>query len=91
MTGSQDFDQLITEALQFHFEGWDFSSISGRWQSQPPHWNYRQIVTALLPQVDSLLDMGTGGGEFLASLHPLPLHTRATENYAPNIPVAQIF
>lgn len=33
--------------------------------------------------------MGTGGGEFLAGLQPLPPHTCATEGYPPNIPIAQ--
>jgi SAM-dependent methyltransferase len=33
--------------------------------------------------------MGTGGGEFLASLHPLPPDTWATEAYPPNIPIAR--
>lgn len=33
--------------------------------------------------------MGVGGGEFLASLQPLPERTVATEGYPPNIPVAR--
>ena len=36
-----------------------------------------------------MLDMGTGGGEYLASLQPLPPETAATEGYPPNIPVAR--
>jgi SAM-dependent methyltransferase len=34
-------------------------------------------------------DMGTGGGEFLAALAPLPDQTFATEGYDPNVKVAQ--
>lgn len=37
----------------------------------------------------SLLDMGTGGGEFLASLAPLPPLVVATEAYPPNVSVAR--
>jgi len=33
--------------------------------------------------------MGTGGGEFLASLAPLPMHTSATEAYPPNVEIAR--
>jgi hypothetical protein len=32
---------------------------------------------------------GTGGGEFLSSLQPLPKGTFATEGYPPNVPVAR--
>ena len=39
--------------------------------------------------VESLLDMGTGGGEFLSLLQPLPPNTYATEGYAPNVPIAK--
>ena len=38
-----------------------------------------------------MLDLGTGGGEVLldlASRHPLPPDTTATEGWAPNVPVA---
>lgn len=36
-----------------------------------------------------MLDLGTGGGEFLASLAPFPSYTCATEAYAPNVPIAR--
>jgi SAM-dependent methyltransferase len=83
------FDQLITEAEQAHFSGWDFSFLDGRWDEEDPPWDYRQIVTTYLPEARSLLDMGTGGGEFLSSLPGLPAHTCATEGYAPNLPLAR--
>ena len=35
-----------------------------------------------------MLDMGTGGGERLAGLVPLPVETFATEAHAPNVPIA---
>ena len=36
-----------------------------------------------------MLDMGTGGGEFLSTLTPLPEITTATEGWEPNFPVAK--
>ena len=83
------FDQLIQEALAQDFSGWDFSWLHGRWHEEEPSWNYRQLVQEALLRADSLLDMGTGGGEFLASLSGRPAMTLATEGYALNIPVAR--
>lgn len=70
-------------------EGWDFSYLAGRMCEDAPPWEYRQVVTAALYGSGSLLDLGTGGGEFLSSLGPLPGLTCATEGYAPNLPVAR--
>src|SRR5260370_36699521 len=39
--------------------------------------------------VARMLDIGTGGGEVLASLQPLPSNTYATETWAPNVEVAR--
>ncbi|MFX1346105.1 MAG: class I SAM-dependent methyltransferase [Promethearchaeota archaeon] len=82
------FDFLVFEA-DHPFSGWDFSYISDRIVNAPLTWSYRSMLLPLIRKVDSLLDMGTGGGEFLASLVPLPKHTCATENYEPNIPIAK--
>ena len=71
------------------FEGWDFSYLEGRLTEEPLPWDYRQIVSEALPGAASLLDMGTGGGELLSGLSPLPLRTAATEAYPPNVPVAR--
>jgi SAM-dependent methyltransferase len=86
---SSDFDRLVAEAEAASFAGWDFSWLEGRWIDSPPPWDYRQRVLAALPGVQSLLDMGTGGGEMLASLALLPPGTWATENHAPNMPIAR--
>lgn len=83
------FDRLVEEALAQDFSGWDFSWLKGRWLDPRPYWDYGRIVQMKAGQVDSLLDMGTGGGEFLASLRQLPAETFATESYPPNIPVAR--
>lgn len=83
------FDRLIADALAQEFSGWDFSYLSGRMVEQRPSWSYRQMVQAQAGEVDALLDMGTGGGEFLSSLQPLPPNTFATEGYPPNVPIAK--
>ncbi|GFN34935.1 class I SAM-dependent methyltransferase [Tepidimicrobium xylanilyticum] len=84
------FDYLIKEANE-NFEGWDFSYLesTGRMQEFPLSWNYRSKVKERMSGIVSLLDMGTGGGEFLSSLSPLPKYTFATEGYEPNINIAR--
>jgi len=69
--------------------GWDWSHVEGRYIEADPPWDYRNEVRAYLQMNQSLLDMGTGGGELLESLLPLPSDTWATEAYPPNIPIAQ--
>ncbi len=71
------------------FEGWDFSHLAGRMEQRAPPWDYARIVAGALPGCHALLDLGTGGGEFLSTLRPLPPLTRATEGYAPNVPIAR--
>jgi SAM-dependent methyltransferase len=71
------------------FAGWDFVHLDGRRMDAPVPWSYAQIVGEALPDSRALLDMGTGGGEFLSGLRPLPPRTCATEGYAPNVPIAR--
>lgn len=83
------FKQLVNQALKANFEGWDFGWLAGRLIQEDPPWQYPAIVRAHFAAADSLLDMGTGGGELLASLAPLPPETHATEAYPPNQVIAQ--
>lgn len=83
------FEQLMTESLNQDFSGWDFSFLNNRMVSQPVSWDYRQRVLDRLKTATAFLDMGTGGGEFLASLTPFPQQTYATEAYLPNVPIAR--
>jgi SAM-dependent methyltransferase len=85
----KSFEELISEAEAWELKGWDFSSLADRWVEPPPPWNYRARVLARLRRSTSMLDMGTGGGEFLSSLQPLPSRTCATEGYPPNVPIAR--
>ncbi|MFW6120036.1 MAG: class I SAM-dependent methyltransferase, partial [Petrotogales bacterium] len=85
-----DFEKLYNEGMNARFKGWDFSYLDNRMITVDEiPWNYRDIVKKYLTKATSLLDMGTGGGEFLASLPNLPKNTYATEAYSPNIPVAR--
>ncbi len=69
----------------FAFQGWDFSHIDGRMQTDELPWDYETTLRQYLKPTDRLLDMGTGGGEFLLTLgHPHEL-TAVTEAYPPNV------
>lgn len=83
-----DFEQLVRQAMAQAFSGWDFSWLEGRWREAEPTWDYRRLVEERIGDAGAMLDMGTGGGEFLASLPERPATTYATEAYPPNIPVA---
>ena len=66
-------------------EGWDFSHLEGRYTVPALPWDYCQRVKEFLRPGVRLLDMGTGGGEFLLGLHhPFGL-TSVTEGWAPNL------
>jgi len=83
------FQKTVMDAWLHDFSGWDFHYLSGRWLESPLSWDYRQIVLDRMRGSSSMLDMGTGGGEFLSTLQPFPAETYATECYSPNIPIAQ--
>ena len=68
-----------------YFEGWDFSHLKGRWLDEQLPWEYREIIQKYLKKSDSLLDMGTGGGEFLWSLQPFFPLCSVSEGYEPNV------
>jgi len=84
------FDYLVAEANS-EFEGWDFSYIesTGRMKEFPLSWNYRNEIIMRVKQAKSMLDMGTGGGEFLSTLTSFPKYTCATEGYEPNVEIAR--
>jgi len=69
--------------------GWDFSFLTNRWVESPVSWDFKSRIQTLFSGVSSMVDMGTGGGEFLRLLMPLPENVTATEGYAPNVAVAR--
>ncbi|MGI5898602.1 MAG: class I SAM-dependent methyltransferase [Christensenellales bacterium] len=71
--------------------GWDFSHISGRYESEEDSlpWDYKSLIKQHLQPEHRLLDIDTGGGEFLLSLAHPHANTAATEGYPPNIRLCQ--
>jgi SAM-dependent methyltransferase len=82
--------KILVEDYTKNFTGWDFSYIEAtrRIQEFPLSWSYRSLVLNYLLNATTLLDIGTGGGEFLSSLAPLSKITFASESYPPNVEVA---
>ncbi|MBQ8555275.1 MAG: class I SAM-dependent methyltransferase [Clostridia bacterium] len=74
------------EEAAAHIHGWDFSHIEGRYAEEDDlPWDYASVICEYLSPDKRLLDIDTGGGEFLLSLgHPHGM-TAATENYPPNV------
>ena len=69
-----------------HIHGWDFSHIRDRYtEEQDLPWDYREIILRYLTPEMRLLDIDTGGGEFLLSLNHPCGRTAATEGYPPNV------
>lgn len=77
----------LAEQELAHIHGWDFSHIEGRFSNGEEllPWDYTAIVRGQLSPETRLLDIDTGGGEWLLELgHPYSL-TAATEAYPPNV------
>jgi len=81
------FHDLIEEATQRPFSGWDVSYDGRIWTDAP--WDFGAFVDAFAQASPDLLDMGTGGGEWLSQRRHLPARTVATEGWGPNIPIAR--
>lgn len=67
------------------FKGWDFSHLENRWSCEDLPWDYRELLENHLKPEQKLLDMGTGGGEFLLSLNHPYNKTSVTEAWEPNV------
>ncbi len=85
MNRTELYRQWLQEERAAQMKGWDFSHLRGRYQEeQDLPWDYEQVVRAFLRPDKELLDMDTGGGEFLLSLgHPYN-KTSAAEGWPPN-------
>ena len=84
---SSSAEQLLQQALDIPFRGWDFSVLGDRLMLEPPPWSFEQIVDDAAVRAASMLDMGTGGGEWLSKRRH-PDRTVATESWLPNVPIA---
>ena len=79
-------EQWKVEESIAHIHGWDFSHIEGRYAEQDDlPWDYRAVIGEYLRPAMRLLDIDTGGGEFLLSLNHPYENTAAMENYLPNV------
>ncbi len=71
------------------FIGWDFSYLDGRMSEGQVPWSYLDRAAELMRQSSSVIDLDTGGGEKLLSLHEhWPPKVLATEEYPPNFELA---
>lgn len=78
--------EWLAEEKAAHIIGWDFSHIADRFEEeQDLPWDYPKIVKSFLSDNKKLLDMDTGGAEFLLSLNHPYKNTSATEAYLPNV------
>ena len=78
----------MTEAAAAPAGGWDFAWLGERMHVESPPWDYDAVVCAHAASSPDLLDLGTGGGEWLAALPCRPARVVATEGYAANFPLA---
>lgn len=73
-----------------HIHGWNFSHINGKYEEEHDlPWNYKAIIKDFLKPEMKLLDIDTGGGEFLLSLNHPYCNLAATENYPPNVELCE--
>ena len=80
------WNQWLEEERIAHIHGWDFSHLDGRYEEEGDlPWDYRNTVQRYLRPDSRLLDLDTGGGEFLLSLGHSHALTAATEAYPPNV------
>lgn len=81
--------RLLAQAEAAPISGWDFSFLDGRWSSHGPAWDFGSIVDSACGDATTMLDMGTGGGEFLNQRTVLPRQTLAAESWPPNLGAAR--
>ncbi len=80
---------MLAEAESRPVAGWDFAWLGERMKVEPLPWDFDAVVLARAHHSCSLLDLGTGGGEWLAALTHRPERAVATESWPPNVPAAE--
>ena len=85
--GKENLHRLWKEEENIaHIHGWDFSHIAKRSREDTAFpWDYKTAIKKHLKPDAKLLDVDTGGGEFLLSLGHPQENTAATEGYEPNV------
>lgn len=85
MQNLKQLKEYLLKEEQAVFQGWDFRYLDGRTETQALSWDYRERVNYYRTSGQSILDMDTGGGEFLLTLgHPYE-RTCVTEGWEPNL------
>lgn len=79
-----DYYKLWKDEENKAFQGWDFSHLDGRMIEEVLPWDYKSIIFQHVTDDKMLLDLGTGGGEFLLTLNHPYHRTSITEGYEPN-------
>ena len=86
MTVEQRKESWKREEEIARIHGWDFSHIHGRYMEEDDlPWDFGKIIQKYRNDSMKLMDMETGGGEFLLTFrHPYE-NTAAIEGYPPNV------
>ena len=80
----RSFDELVGVAAAADVTGWGFDWLKGRAIEERPPWGYANLQADRLGQVESALDIDTGGGEVLAEAPTFPPRMVATEAWPAN-------
>lgn len=89
--GSRSAAELLAEAEAAPVEGWSFEWMKGRTTTTGPAWDFTTIAVEAVGGGECVLDMGTGGGEWLSSVVEAAGSRGlivATESWPPNVDVA---
>lgn len=82
----EELKEYLKQEESHAFKGWNFSYLNNRWDGgEKLPWDYKEILLKYIKKTDYLLDMGTGGGEFLLTINHSYSLTYITEGYTPNI------
>jgi hypothetical protein len=80
----RSFDQLVGDAVAADVTGWGFDWLNGQAIEERPPWGYAKLLADRLGQVESALDIDTGGGEVLSQAPTFPPRMVATEAWPAN-------
>jgi hypothetical protein len=80
----RSLDELVAEAAAADVTGCGFDWLNGRATEERPPWGYAKLLAHRLGQVESALDVDTGGGEVLAEASTFPPRMVATEAWPAN-------